>query len=384
MFTREDVNEKAVNEEAVNEEAVNEEANIVAPLRQLPLTLVIAAILGLGTASAQTVIVQSAPPGSTIELTLNGASVSSVTADKFGDATLAVGARANETDVLVYIDSCSDRVRVQLAGRGQLPAPPLPACTRVDVGSMFIMRPTTTFVVDITPSVAVHVAQGPAPSEWLLRGAGSGPRATTLSGTPTTGFVLSAGIGGSIFGTVADKGCGDVAGCLTTHSGIALKAGAEYWFTRFAAAEVAYVKPADVGSNGSGDTFHFDSNVQTRLFTIAGKGGVSVGPARIYGLGGVNHHEATFTSSETINDTTVVVNGVTQTIKGGTVSFAEKTTGWNWLAGGGVEAWVNHWIAIDGEVEAAKIKGNPVSGGGSGIDELMWLAFIAVHVRLGG
>jgi hypothetical protein len=357
-------------------------------VRHLPLALVVAASLGLGTASAQTVIVQSAPPAAAIELVLNGISVVTTTADGNGDATLTVGSSASETDVLVFIDSCSDRVRVQLNGRGQQAAPPLPGCTRVDVGSMFIMRPITTFVMDITPSVAVHVAQGPAPGQWLLRGPAR-PRGTTLSGTPTTGFVLSAGVGGSIFGDLADKACGDVTGCLTTHGGIALEASAEYWFTRWVAAQVGYVRPADVGTTGSGTTgigtgFHFDSNIQTRLFTIAGKGGVSAGPARIFGLGGVNHHEATYTSSETINDTTVVVNGVTQVVKGGTQSYAQKTSGWDWMAGGGVEAWVNQWIAIAGEVDVAKIKGDFISGGGSGVDELMWLAFIGLHVRLGG
>jgi hypothetical protein len=363
-------------------------ATVDLPVRHLSLALVVAATLGLGTASAQTVMVQSAPPGAALELTLNGLTVATTKADNSGDATLAVGSSVSETDVLVFIDSCSDRVRVQLNGRGQQPAPPLPGCTRVDVGSMFIMRPATTFVVDITPSIAVHVAQGPAPGQWLLRGAAR-PHGTMLSGMPTTGFVLSAGVGGSIFGDLADKACGDVTGCLTTHGGIALKANAEYWFARFAAAQVGYVRPADVGATGSGTTgigtgFHFDSNIQTRLFTIAGKAGVPAGPARIFGLGGVNHHEATYTSSETIDDATVVVNGVTQVVKGGTQTFAQKTSGWDWMAGGGVEAWVNQWIAIAGEVDTVKIKGDFISGGGSGVDELMWLAFIAVHVRLGG
>ena len=53
------------------------------------------------------------------------------------------------------------------------------------------------------------------------------------------------------------------------------------------------------------------------------------------------------------------------------------------MAGGGVEAWVNNWIAIYGEFNIAEVKGSPVSGIGDGVDDEMRLAFFGVRIRLG-
>ena len=154
------------------------------------------------------------------------------------------------------------------------------------------------------------------------------------------------------FGSIADKACGDVAQCLNTHDGVAFSADAEYWFTRFMAAEVGYFRPADVTVNGNPTGYTFDSRVQTRLFTIVGKGGgayrsgAPVRTRRRQSSRGHLHHDPDTSTSKTI-----VVNNVTQTIPGGTQSFGWKTEGWGWVAGGGVEAWVNNWIAIYGEFE---------------------------------
>src|SRR5206468_5827846 len=102
-----------------------------------------------------------------------------------------------------------------------------------------------------------------------------------------------------------------------------------------------------------------------------------------YGFGGLNRHEATLTTSETIDDATVVIDSVSQTIKGGTQTFAQKTTGWNWVAGGGVEAWLTRWVAIYGELTLATIKGAAVSGGEGGIDDRAAFIAAGVRVRLG-
>ena len=353
------------------------------PGRRLALAVALGAVLGARPAAAQTVMVQSAPTGSAIELTFNGTTAANGTADANGDATLSVGPNRPDSDILVFVDSCADRVRVQLAARGLQPAPALPGCSRVDAGSIFIMRSVTTFVIDITPNIAVHVAQGPPPPEWLLRGPGAVRKATMMHGTPPKRLVVSAAVGGSSFGDVADKACGDVAQCLNTHDGIAFSLDAEYWITRFMAAQVGYFRPADVTVNGTPTGYTFDSRVQTRLFTIVGKGGVSFGPTRVYGLGGANRHEATYTTTQTINDKTIVVNGVSQVVPGGTQSFGQKTQGWGWLAGGGVEAWVNNWIAIYGEVNIAQIKGDLVYGFGDGVDDQMSMAFFGMRVHIG-
>jgi hypothetical protein len=353
------------------------------PGRRLALAVALGAVLGARTAAAQTVMVQSAPTGSAIELTFNGTNIATATADANGDATLSAGSNRPDTDVLIFVDSCADRVRVQLAARGLQPAPALPGCSRVDGGSIFIMRSITTFVIDITPSVAVHAAQGPPPPEWLLRGPGAVRKGTMLHGTPPKGLVLSAAAGGSTFGDIADKACGDVAQCLNSHAGVAFSFTADYWFTRFMAAEIGYYGPADVTVSGAPTGSSFSSRVQTRFLTIAGKGGASFGPARVYGLGGVNRHEATYSTVQTIDSKTIVVDNVTQTVPGGTQGFGWKTEGWEWIAGGGVEAWVNNWISIYGEFDYAQIKGDVVGGIGVGVDDSMRLAFFGVRVHIG-
>src|SRR5213593_1604473 len=118
------------------------------PLSPLLFAAALTAIPGLRTAGAQTVVVQSAPPGSTIELTLNGSTVGSTPADANGDATLTAPARASEALVQIHVDACSNLVRVLLVERGQQPMAPAPGCTRSSIGSVFAMRPVTTFVVD--------------------------------------------------------------------------------------------------------------------------------------------------------------------------------------------------------------------------------------------
>ncbi|HEY7286167.1 MAG TPA: hypothetical protein VH497_12025 [Vicinamibacterales bacterium] len=360
-----------------------DEVPLYRPGRSLTLALALGVVLGARTAGAQTVIIQSAPAGAAIDVTFNGTSVATAKADAEGDATLSAGANRPDTDILIFIDSCADRVRVQLAARGLQPAAALPGCSRVDANSMFMMRSVTTFVIDITPNVSVHVAQGPPPPEWLLRGPGAVRKSTMMHGTPPKGLVLSAGVGGSSFGSIADQACGDVAQCLNTHAGVAFALDAEYWITRFMAAQVGFFQPADVTVNGAPTGYTFDTRVQTRLLTIVGKGGVSVGSARFYGLGGANHHEATFNTTQTISDKTITVNGVNQVVPGGTQSFGQKTSGWSWIAGGGVEGWINNWIGIFGEVDIAQVEGSPVVGTGDGIDEQMRMAFFGIRVHIG-
>jgi hypothetical protein len=58
------------------------------PGRLLAVAAVLQIVAGAGVANAQTVMVRSAPPGSTIELLVNSKVAGSATADPAGDATL--------------------------------------------------------------------------------------------------------------------------------------------------------------------------------------------------------------------------------------------------------------------------------------------------------
>jgi hypothetical protein len=187
----------------------------------------------------------------------------------------------------------------------------------------------------------------------------------------------------SKFGNAVGVACGDAQACGGRSYGGAISLGIDYWITRFFAAGVSYVAPGDVTGAGSGAGFNFDSRLKTRLVTVAGKGGVPVGPARLYGFGGANRHQATSTTTETIADATVVVDGVTQTLKGGTQTFAQKTQGWTWLAGGGIEAWLTRRVGIYGELTLAKIKGAPIAGGEGGIDDRATVIVAGARLRLG-
>jgi hypothetical protein len=352
------------------------------PLRLPALALALTATAGVSLATAQTVIVRSAPAGATIELTLEGGRSASATADNFGDATLVAPASTAEGEAQMYVDACGTTVRVMLLRLR--PGSAQPGCTRTEIGSIFRVGPLTTFVVDMDDTRATaHVTQGPPPRSWVDRGA-TPEKPKRNWGTPQKGLTLSGGAGFSKFSNATNIACGDVSACNTHNFGLAFAAGADYWIRRFAAAHVGYVKPADVTTNGGSGTYRFDSELKTRLVFIGGKLGGATGPARVYGLGGVTHHQAVSTTNQTFDPTTVVVDGVTQTIPGGTQSYAQKTQGWSWYAGGGAEGWVFNRFAIFGEVMLPKVKGAPTGGGEGGIDDRVLIAVAGVRVRIGG
>lgn len=348
------------------------------------LAVVSVALAGAGTAAAQTVIVRSARPGATIEVLNNGATVSA-TADASGDATLAatLPATASEQDVRISVDTCpDDLVRVLIFQAGRLPPDPAPGCNRKEQWGVYIMRPVTTFVVDVAGRDAtLHLRQGPAPIEWLSRLPAS-ERPSTW-GSPRTGLAVSAGVGLTKLGNAARVTCGDLSSCTADGARFSTAFGADYWVTRFLAAHVGYLRPANLTAIGSGTGFNFDSVLATRLVTVAAKVGKAVGPVRFYGVAGTNHHQSTFTTTQTIDDTTTVVGGTTVTIKGGTQVFAQHTAGWNWLLGGGVEAWLQHGVAIYGEFQRARLKARPTAGGEGGIDDHATALVVGARVHIG-
>jgi hypothetical protein len=339
-------------------------------VRLTTLVVLLAAIAGARSAAAQTVIVRSAPPGSTIEVSLDGGRAVTATADASGDATLTIASTAPERSVHFHVDSCSTGVRVLIVSRGLQPAAAEAGCTRADVGSVFVMRPITTFVIDVNGADTVlHVSQGPPPVEWTWRGSGP-PRGPGVSWVePGRGISLSAGAGFSSFSNAADQFCGTATTCQKHDLGVAATLGADVWVTHAFAAHVSYLRPADVTATGSGDGYKFDSRLTARLFTVGGKAGVTAGPARIYALGGLNRHQSTSTTTQT-------VGGVTQ-------SFGQQSQGWSWMLGGGVEGWMEKWVGVYADVIVPKIKGKPTGGGEGGIDDRAFFMLFGVRFRFG-
>jgi hypothetical protein len=360
--------------------------NMSRSLWLLTQAVAISVTLGVAAADAQTVIVRNAPTGSQIEVQVNAESARSATADNNGDATFTVGLAAGtgQGDVRFFVDSCGASVRVHLVSAGLQPGPSATGCNRSEVWGVFVARPVTTFVVDLEGSVAsIHLTQGPAPLAWLSRGQLAETPGRYFLGQPPTGLVLFGGAGIPLFSNTIDAACGNVTTCSGNSFIGAGAAGAAFWISRFVGAQFTLAKPAHVVANGTGDTFRFGSTLDSRLATVAGTVGVPAGPVRLYGLAGANYHRATFITTETINDVTVVVDSLTQTIKGGTQTFEHHTEGWNWLLGGGLEAWATKSIAIYAEVQRARLKATDLGAVESGIDDSVTFVVAGARVRLG-
>lgn len=335
-----------------------------------PCRLVLAAVMVFAaarSADAQTVIVRNAPPGAGVQVTFNNGSPVSAKADGYGDARLELPSGGRETDVQIHTDVCGAAVKVMVNEPGQPPGAEDAGCTRKDMWGVYILRAITTFVVEVNGNEAsVFVAQGAPPPAWLQRGS---QRITKLPwGEPGRGLTLSIGSGISAFGNVQTRLCGSTT-CTSDDVGLLLHAAADFWFMTHVAVHAGYLRVGDVTATGSGATYRFETRRVARLATVGIKGGVPVGPARIYALGGLNRHEATETISETVDDRTVTVDGVNRTIAGGTQAFGQKTSGWSWMLGGGFELWTSKWVGVYAEFMRARLKGSPEGGGDGGLDE---------------
>src|SRR5262245_4669763 len=312
-------------------------------VRRLGPALLLVLTAGATAARAQTVIVRDAPAGSTIEVTWNNGGPASAAADKNGDATLTVPGSPGDASAQVNVDTCGTTVRVALNAFGTAAALPDAGCTRKNQWGVYIMHATTTFVVQMNGTDSnVYVSQGPPPREWTARGEG------TLAGKihwdePRKGLVLSAGAGYMWFLHTVERACGNVTDCERTNFPGGFSVSADFWITRNFAAYAALLRPVNQVIEGTGTGLRFDSHQQTRVAIIGGKAGFGAGPARLYGIAGFNHYEATVTTNETVDDQTLTVDGVTQVLKGATQTVGAKTKGWDWVFGGGGEAWFSKW-----------------------------------------
>jgi hypothetical protein len=356
--------------------------------RPLACAAALTVIVSGGVATAQTVVVTNAPPGSTIELALNAETIGSAKADPGGQATLAVNLADHggktETDVRVYVDICSSLRRVVLVERGLQPAPPGETCTRRELIDLLLLRQITSLVVEVKETnPAVWVRQGPVPPAWLRQGSEEVTAARNARVLPV-GFVLFGGGGFTKFRDAAAVACGGVADCASDSSGVAYTGGAEFWFTRYLSAEATYLKPSDVTATGDGNYYRFHSTLQTQIFTLAGKLGVQAGPVRVYGKGGATYHRALSSTMQTIDDRIVTVGDTTEeTVKGGTQVFNLETSGWGWMFGGGLEGWVTPTLALYAEGGYDQIRGADRSLGEGLIRDRAIYIVTGIRVHLG-
>jgi hypothetical protein len=352
-----------------------------APIRTLVLTVALGATLGCGIAAAQTVVVRKAPPGSPVEVMVNANKAGTATVNPSGDASVSFSlpavAGGAEIDANVSVDVCGKLYRVWIVARGTPQALPDAGCERRTVAALFLVRRVTTLVVNVDSII---------PSVLLIQGSFD---LTTADAPPrtwrdaTTGLVLFGAAGRGTYGDAVDRACGTVSPCSGEGEWGALTAGVDFWMTPFFAATGTFVKPAQLDITGSGETFEFDSFLDAYVLTVGGKVGLPIGPLRAYGHAGATYHGAVFGTTQINEDVTATIDGVEQTVPGGTQAFELKTSGWGLTFGGGLEAWLTRSFALYGDVTRLGVKGDAGDEEGSIDDNLLSIG-VGVRVRLGG
>lgn len=328
-------------------------------------------------AAAQTVKVRQAPPGATIEVVYNGTRVATTAADDRGAVDVALPAGSGATgdiDANIFVDECGTRRRVVIGIHGTAAAPQEPNCVRREIQGVFLVRPASTLVVNMS---------APSPSLLLRQGAFDPDAPPREWAAAPTGLVLSGGGGFTFLGNTGLLACGTAASCNNDTSGLGYAAGVTYWFTRNVAAEVGFLKPGNMKAEGSGGNYRFTSTLETEVITVGGRVGFPVGPLRIYGKAGADYHWATFSTEQTVDAATITVGDVTETIPGGTQTLAFETKGWDWVFGGGLELWLNRHFAAYTEFGRAGIKGDPVEDVEAAIEDRAFYIVVGASVRIG-
>jgi hypothetical protein len=164
--------------------------------------------------------------------------------------------------------------------------------------------------------------------------------------------------------------CGS-APCEPKNSGFTYTFGVDVWLTRFVGLEGTYIRPHEVeASGGDGATYAFNTTMESDVWTVAGKVGAQAGVVRIYGKGGLNYHQATTRTDQRIENVPQIIE--------------YRTTGWSWLFGGGMEAWMgqNQRLAIFADAGIMRIKGGAEGGGEAEIDDRLKYVTVGVKLRL--
>lgn len=334
-----------------------------------------------GTVAAQTVIVRHVPAKAAVQVIVGEAApvdAAQGTDGNFRATINAIPAGATEISVLAFVDKCEASVRIVMAPtEAYFPAPGA-NCTRQQVAGIYVVRPRTTLVFNLAgQSPTLLTSQGPAPSQWLRDAVVSQtPGATAESPAVNyrpTGLMLYGTGNLSHYGNFGDADCGTTTGTQCTVHGTvpAVTAGAEYWLTPYLGAFGSYSKEGDATTSGSGTNFSFSSQLDTDFATVGGEALLPVRRVTFFATVGATHHRATWTTTNTIGDTTVTVDGVAQTFSGGTETFIVKTQGWNLAVGGGANFWMTDRLGIRVGLDYSIFKGNDLGTSAAKIDDTM-------------
>ena len=356
---------------------------------RLPACAAICMLAAAATASAQTVFVRHAPPGRAIDVVVGRTDAGKATADENGDAKIPVSLQSAvgkpEMDPSVFVDDCQDVTRVLVEPGGSAPPAPDVGCERRDVQGLYAVKAESSLVVNVASTVpSMLLIQGsytpPKPSEENPQGSDENrPRRPA-----STGLTLYAAGALTSIRDAASNACGAVTDCTRDGSGPGFSGGGVVWLTKWLGAEAGYLRPAQVRAKRTSDPLHFDMRMKTDLVIVAGKIAVPAGPVRIFGTLGADYHQATQDTSETLLDrTATAADGSSVTLPGGTQTFHLETQGWSYVFGGGGEVWVTRPLALFGELNVIKIKGDPVGGGEGRISDRFTSLTFGVRVRIG-
>jgi YD repeat-containing protein len=358
------------------------------PWRRLALAAALQVTVGVGVVAAQTIVVKNAPVGKTVEVTYDGARQATATTDARGDATLTVKIQTDpvgETDIRVGVDVCGDLRRVVIFHRLTLPPVPPAGCERRDIGGIFAFRSVSSLLVDVGGQrAAAWLRQGAMPREWLLRDDEVVEHPLYMKRPSPTGLVVFGSGALAKFADALTSACGNVTDCSSKTAAVTYSGGATVWITRWLGVEGGYTKPKTLKTHGNGASgnYHFDTSFDTRFATAVVKLGIPIGPVRPYAIAGMNYHESTTSTTETIDEKSVTVGDVTTTIPAATDSWTFKTKGWNLDFGGGIEVWLTRSVGLYAEISRAKMKvtGNDT---GPGINDRSLFFVSGIRLKLG-
>ncbi len=358
-------------------------------IRPWPLMFVavvfVTVTIAASVATAQTVIVRRAPPGATIEVMAGATAVGSATVDALGDATVGLKtfprAPATEMSAQIFVDVCGTVRRVILVERS-FQAPPVAAdCVRRAIAGFFVVRQVTTLVLDVGEMApTLRLRQGPAPAAWLRQG--PEPEPSMWASAP--GLEVFGGGSFVEFREAIGRACGNVRPCTGRDFNPAYTAGAAYWISRFFGAHASYLRAGAVTATGSGNLFRFDHAFDAETLTIGGIVGVPVSRTRLYGRFGASYHRAAAVTTEATDDVTAIVDGVPQTVKGGTGTFVLNTSGWSWQLAGGFDVWMTPAFAIFGEAGIGPLKGSNRDAVEGVMNDQITFVLTGARVRLRG
>jgi hypothetical protein len=340
--------------------------------RLLVLAAVLDITLGRGTAAAQRVMVRNLPAGTPVEIILNAETAGHGTVDQTGDVTIPFtlpekDGRA-EMDANVFVDLCEKTRRVVIVDRSRAPAAVAEGCERREISGLFWVRRSNTIVIDLaTANPSLLLINGtytpPKPLSPEEEAGESKPHAPLPKG-----FVLFAGGGLTKLRDFLVLQCGTATPCTGEDNPLSYSFGVTLWLTRYLAVEGSYLHPTAFKASG-GTGYKFTTDLNADIWSIVGKAGVQAGPVRLYGQGGMNYHDATLKTTETIDVATQAIE--------------IQTKGWSWTYGGGAEVWIKK-AAIYGEFDLASIKGNASGGGEAKIADRATAILVGLRLHVGG